>query len=95
MKSKQKLCLGWNGPYTIVRKLSDVTYEIGSIESESFKKKIVHVDHLKKYPSDTRIDEKECASDLYPSSPLNEHFHYNTINGREVKKPDRYGLRDA
>ena len=94
-KSKQKLCLGWNGPYKIVRKLSDVTYEIGSIESESFKKKIVHVDHLKKYPSDTRSDERECASDLYPSSPLNEHFHYNTKSGREVKKPDRYGLWDA
>ena len=44
-KANQKLGLGWTGPYTIRRKLSDITYEIQ--DCKTLKLKVVHVDHLK------------------------------------------------
>ena len=43
--AKQKLGLGWTGPYKIIRKISDITYQIESCRNA--KLKIVHVDHLK------------------------------------------------
>ena len=44
-EANQKLGLGWIGPYKVVRKLSDITYEIERCSDH--KRKIVHVDHLK------------------------------------------------
>lgn len=44
-EANQKLGLGWTGPYEVVRKLSDITYEIKRCSDG--KLKIVHVDHLK------------------------------------------------
>ena len=42
-----KLGQGWTGPYLVLRKISDVTYEI-QINSEN-KPITVHVDHLKPF----------------------------------------------
>ncbi|VDI83086.1 Hypothetical predicted protein [Mytilus galloprovincialis] len=44
--AKRKLGVGWTGPYKIIRKISEVTYQIES--SLTKKMKIVHVDHLKR-----------------------------------------------
>jgi len=46
-QSKAKLGKGWEGPYLILRKLSDVTYEIQ--RSSGSRTKIVNVDKLKSY----------------------------------------------
>ena len=45
-KAKQKLGLGLTGPFKIVRKISEVNYQIESCHNK--KMRIVHVDHLKK-----------------------------------------------
>ena len=44
-KANQKLGSGWIGPYQVLRKLSDISYEIKHLDTE--KTVIVHVDHLK------------------------------------------------
>lgn len=44
-KAKLKLGLGWTGPFKVLRKISDVTYQIESCQNK--KMKIIHVDHLK------------------------------------------------
>ena len=44
-KANQKLGSGWIGPYQVLRKLSDISYEVKHLETE--KTVIVHVDHLK------------------------------------------------
>lgn len=49
-KAQQKLGSGWNRPYTVVRKLPDITYEIE--HSSTGKTYVVHVDHLKKLIGD-------------------------------------------
>ncbi|CAC5419743.1 unnamed protein product [Mytilus coruscus] len=48
--AKQKLGLGWTGPFKIIRKIADVTYQIQSCHNA--KMKIVHVDHLKRVEGD-------------------------------------------
>jgi hypothetical protein len=42
-----KLMCKWEGPYTIVRKLSNLVYEVKS--SPSSKSKIIHINRLKPY----------------------------------------------
>ena len=42
-----KLTCKWEGPYTIVRKVSDLIYEIKT--SSNSKSKVVHVNRLKPY----------------------------------------------
>jgi hypothetical protein len=44
-KANQKLGSGWIGPYRVLRKLSDIAYEIKHVDTG--KTVIVHVDHLK------------------------------------------------
>ncbi|CAC5387032.1 unnamed protein product [Mytilus coruscus] len=46
-KVNQTLGLGWNGPYLVIKKITDVTYKIQ--KTEQTKSIIVHVDHLKPY----------------------------------------------
>ena len=88
-KAKQKLSLGWTGPYKVVRRFSHVTYEIKSLDGD--KTKIVHVDHLKTCKSgrdDSMTDDIDCDDE----TSLNESDQKFTRSGRETKRPDRFGL---
>lgn len=93
-KSKRKLSLGWTGPFEVFQRFSDVTYEIREIDGN--KSKIVHIDHLKPCKSGHKFqtvddEENELSQDeSVISRPLNEH----TNSGRQIRKPDRYGLWD-
>lgn len=46
-KAKEKLGLGWTGPYLVINKISDLLYDIQRNESSPIL--TVHVDHLKPY----------------------------------------------
>lgn len=69
-KANQKLGLGWTGPYRVIRKFSDITYEIR--HEATNKTVVVHVDLLKQlhgkgtsenqYDSDNDQDES-CLCD--------------------------------
>ena len=48
--AKQKLALKFLGPYRVTKKLGEVNYEIES--PKTGKKKVVHINHLKKYLSE-------------------------------------------
>ena len=88
-KAKQKLSLGWTGPYKVVRRFSHVTYEIKSLDGD--KSKIVHMDHLKTCKSgrdDSMTDDIDCDDE----TSLNESDQKFTRSGRETKRPDRFGL---
>ncbi|CAC5378546.1 unnamed protein product [Mytilus coruscus] len=54
-EANQKLGLGWIGPYKVIRKISDITYEIERCADN--KRKIVHVDHLKPVVLQTELNE--------------------------------------
>jgi hypothetical protein len=71
-KANQKRGQGWTGPYTVVRKLSDITYEIQN-ETDG-KLKIVHVDHLKRVvlSNVTREDSDLNVGDCDDSSSDND-----------------------
>ncbi|CAC5378554.1 unnamed protein product [Mytilus coruscus] len=53
-EANQKLGLGWIGPYKVIRKISDITYEIERCTDN--KRKIVHVDHLKPVVLQTELN---------------------------------------
>jgi hypothetical protein len=59
-KAHAKLGSGWTGPYTVLRKLSDITVEIQHADTK--KTYVVHVDHLKKLEGDG-ISENQYISD--------------------------------
>lgn len=98
--AKQKLGLGWTGPYRIVRKISDITYQITSCETGKIK--TVHVDHLKPVegngreneflnvtplgnsPTSTVIDLDDNNNEDSPKSPPTPELKY-TKKGRLVK----------
>jgi transposase InsO family protein len=42
-----KLSFGWTGPYKIIKKITDLTYQIQHVQTK--RNVVVHVDHLKKY----------------------------------------------
>jgi hypothetical protein len=96
-KSKRKLSLGWTGPYEVIQRFSDVTYEIREIDCN--KTKIVHVDHLKICKSDHEfqsvndVEGNEKSQDE-SVSPLNKHIEISRY-GRQIRKPNRYGLCDC
>jgi len=46
-KKVPKLQTGWEGPYCVVRKLSDIVYCIR--KSNKYKNKIIHMDRLASY----------------------------------------------
>jgi transposase InsO family protein len=50
-KAREKLGKGWTGPYLVIEKLSDVSYKIQL--TEQAKPRVVHVDHLKRYETDS------------------------------------------
>ena len=80
-KGKQKFGRGWTGPYLIIRKMSEITYEIQ--RQPTSRSRVVHVDSLKKYeswemprswltvPQRNVLDETENVSDI--SSSRSEH----------------------
>lgn len=61
-----KLGQGWTGPYLVVGKVSDITYEIQ--RNEANKGINIHVDHLKQYtakkPIRNWIDRTDVADSL-------------------------------
>lgn len=58
LEANQKLGLGWIGPYKVIRKISDITYEIERCADN--KRKIVHVDHLKPVVLPTELNETDA-----------------------------------
>ena len=93
--ANQKLGLGWIGPYKIVRKISDITYEI---ERCADKRKIVHVDHLKllvlpEYDDNVDVDETNEILVNIDSVETNPEFanyeDHNEISVKEVHSPKR------
>lgn len=75
-KANQKLGSGWIGPYEVLRKLSDISYEIKHVDTGNTV--IVHVDHLKAargrgvtynylQSQDTEMDSAETISDCSDS----------------------------
>lgn len=94
---KQKLGLGWTGPYEIIRKISEITYEIK--DCKTLKTKIVHVDHLKQFSTEEREEQHNVPnndlSSLSDCSCENEQESEHTENkytrsGRLVKPPIKF-----
>lgn len=94
---KQKLGLGWTGPYEIIRKISEIAYEIKACQT--LKTKIVHVDHLKQLSSEEKEEQHNVPNnDMSASSDCsdeNEQESEHTENkytrsGRLVKPPIRF-----
>lgn len=94
---KQKLGLGWTGPYEIIRKISEITYEIK--DCKTLKTKIVHVDHLKQFSTEEREEQHNVPNNdlsaLSDCSCENEQESEHTENkytrsGRLVKPPIRF-----
>lgn len=66
-KAHAKLGSGWTGPYTVLRKLSDITVEIQ--HSDTRRTYVVHVDHLKGLKGDG-VSENQYVSDCEePTEP--------------------------
>ena len=95
-EANQKLGLGWTGPYKVVRKFTDITYEINRCTGG--KLKIVHVDHLK--PLNQRLtddeervvlDEKEVfIDDIYKESEKeNDNMFDNKPKSPKFRKLGR------
>ena len=87
-----KLQLKWNGPFVVVKKLSDCLYRIRPEDSQ--KLKVVHIDRLKKYESadevieGQNVDESSNAGQRDACSD-NENDHnildrQDPINGNEM-----------
>lgn len=94
-KANQKLGSGWTGPYRVVRKFSDITYEI---RHETTKKTVVvHVDRLKQlhgdgtsenqYDSDNDQDES-CLCDQSSDSEC------DNMSDQEESEPLAYESPD-
>lgn len=60
--ANKKLGLKYLGPYKIIRKISEVTYEIEAHASK--KRKVVHVNHLKPYMTEVLPSDLEHLPDL-------------------------------
>lgn len=69
-KAQRKLGSGWTGPYAVLRKLSDITYEIQN--SATGKTSIVHVDHLKELRGDG-VSENQYISDSDFEAQTNQY----------------------
>ena len=63
--SSKKLYRPWKGPFRVMQKLSDATYQIKNTKVP-YQSKIVHFNQLKTYANDTRAisDNTETASDM-------------------------------
>lgn len=73
--ANQKLGLGWVGPYSITRKLSDITYEIQNCQN--LKTVVVHVDHLKILHVRHNNHESSDTPDEILESPNLHYLHQN------------------
>ena len=56
----KKLHHPWAGPYTVVKKLSDATYQIEQLKGRRHRK-VVHFDRLKLCPKNIRLDNEPAA----------------------------------
>lgn len=72
-EANQKLGLGWTGPYEVVRKFTDITYEIKRCTDG--KLKIVHVDHLK--PLNQRLTDDEERVVLNDENEVFDNYNDN------------------
>jgi hypothetical protein len=71
-----KLGLGWTGPYTVIKRITDVTYTIEHVETK--KRVTVHIDHLKPYQgtrtyTDSSDSESEILNVHHPNYPDDEN----------------------
>ena len=74
-----KLCRPWQGPYTVIKKLSDVTYRIQQSRNGIRRRQVVHFNRIKPYsePSERnsqdvqRLDtDRETGDQIAPSNRL-------------------------
>jgi len=85
-RGKQKLGLGWIGPYLIIKKLTDLTYKIQ--KHQNSKAIVVHVDQLKPYLGETepfnwRTHENntaECTDNIENETPVDENENSTEID---------------
>lgn len=94
---KQKLGKCWTGPYEIIRKISEITYEIK--DCKTLKTKIVHVDHLKQFSTEEKEEQhivsnndmsasSDCSDENEQESEQTENKY--TRSERLVKPPIRF-----
>ena len=51
----RKLNCPWKGPYTVIKKISDVTYRIQNLQRQK-DRRVVHFNRLKPCPKDIRLE---------------------------------------
>ncbi|CAG2243405.1 unnamed protein product [Mytilus edulis] len=96
-----KLTSFWRGPFTILRKMSDVLYEINC--GRSGKPQVIHCDRIKKKISqmlreedvdlvinDRVIENVENEIDTHTDEFTDVSLRDNIRPRREVKRPERY-----
>ena len=83
--AKQKLSLGWTGPFKIAKKFSDITYQIVSCKSDQ--SKIVHVNHLKPVEGDVLQNEipTESCSNTAIETPYESGDEMVTLNNTNTE----------
>ena len=65
----RKLNCPWKGPYTVMKKISDVTYRVQNLQRRK-DRQVVHFNRLKPYPKDIRLERpKQLVTQ--PSCPRN------------------------
>ena len=98
--ANQSLGLGWTGPYLVLRKLSDVNYQIQ--RDENTHPIVVHVDQLKPYEGTTPPLDWRLFNDVELSESMGEESvpmeteppatstPVVTRTGRRIKPRERY-----
>lgn len=74
-KAKEKLDLGWTGPYLVINKISSLLYKIQ--KNENSPEIIVHVDHLKPYEGN-QTPRNWLLESVYSSEPTEIHTEIET-----------------
>ena len=54
-----KLCRPWQGPYTVIKKLSDVTYRIQQSGNGRRRRQVVHFNRIKPYSEPSERDSQD------------------------------------
>jgi hypothetical protein len=98
-----KLGLGWTGPFKVLRKFTDVTYEIQ--KTPKSKPLVVHVDHLKPYegvlppknwvPDIIFPDEQILEVSIPPLLPLEESLMNEDELMEDPPETDRYPVPEV
>ena len=79
-KANQKLSSGWTGPYRIMRKISDITYEAAYLPTG--KSYILNVDHIK--PADISRESPYCDETDPASHSENEELSEGSDDEDEI-----------